>query len=81
MHPAHAAACPGRSVGLVLVGLPFLQNRRQRGLIAKLEHGDDVVINNALVGKVDQIIDGQVEVEIAPKVRVRCLPGAVSRPR
>lgn len=64
---------------VLFVGLPYLQARRQRRLLQELSHGDPVVILNGVLGKVHRIDSGIIEVEIAPKTRVRCLPSAVSR--
>jgi preprotein translocase YajC subunit len=64
---------------VLFVGLPYLQARRQRRLLRELSHGDPVVILNGVLGKVHRIDSGVIEVEIAPKTRVRCLPSAVSR--
>ncbi|GIW09467.1 MAG: preprotein translocase subunit YajC [Chloroflexi bacterium] len=64
---------------VLFVGLPFLQARRQRRLITQLSHGDSVVVLGGVLGKVHRVDGSIVEVEIAPKVRVRCLPSAISR--
>ncbi|MCS6800918.1 MAG: preprotein translocase subunit YajC [Chloroflexota bacterium] len=63
----------------LFVGLPYLQARRQRRLIRELSHGDPVIILNGVLGKVHRVDAGIIEVEIAPKTRVRCLPSAISR--
>ncbi len=64
---------------VLFVGFPYLQSRRQRRLVQQLAHGDDVVVLNGVLGKVNRVEKGRVEVEIAPKVRVWCLPSAVAR--
>ncbi|MFN8532839.1 MAG: preprotein translocase subunit YajC [Dehalococcoidia bacterium] len=63
----------------LFVGLPYWQSRRQRRLVGELGHGDAVVILNGVLGKVHRVDGNIIEVEIAPKTRVRCLPSAVSR--
>jgi preprotein translocase YajC subunit len=64
---------------VLFVGLPYLQGRRQRRLVSELSHGDPVIVLNGVLGKVHRVDSGVVEVEIAPKTRIRCLPSAISR--
>ncbi|MCS7001920.1 MAG: preprotein translocase subunit YajC [Dehalococcoidia bacterium] len=64
---------------VLFIGLPWLQSRRQQRLLKELGHGDEVVVLNGVFGKVSKVDGGVIEVEIAPKVKVRCLPSAISR--
>ncbi len=61
--------------------LPYFQRRRQRQMITQLDHGDSVIVLNGILGKVSRIDGNVIEVEIAPKVRIRCMPNIVSRSR
>ena len=51
----------------------------QRATVAQLEPGRQVMTTGGLFGTVTAIIDDQVEIEIAPGVRVRYLSGAISK--
>lgn len=64
---------------LIFVVPPILRGRRQKQMISQLATGDQVFVLGGVIGKVSRIDGGIIEVEIAPKVRIRCLAGAVSR--
>ncbi len=64
---------------LLFVVPPFLRNRRQKQMISTLSAGDQVFVLGGVIGKVTRLEGSIIEVEIAPKVRIRCLAGAVSR--
>ncbi len=65
--------------GLIFVIMYFLVLRPQQrkakdhtDLIKNLRRGDSVVTTGGLIGKVTKVIDeGEIELEIAPNVRVR----------
>ena len=80
MDPYFQALAP---IGLVVVIFYFLlfrpQQRRakeQADLIKNIRRGDTVITTGGLIGKVTKVVDdAEIEVEIAPTVRVR-----ISRP-
>lgn len=80
MDPIFQAVVP---FGLVIVIFYFLvirpQQRRtkdQANVIKNIRRGDTVITSGGLIGKVTKVVDeAELEVEIAPNVRVR-----VSRP-
>lgn len=43
----------------------------QRDLIGAVKRGDEVVTGGGLIGKATKVSDAEVEVELAPNVRVR----------
>ena len=50
-----------------------------RDLVANVRRGDTVVTTGGLIGKVTKAVDqAEVEVEIAPNVRVRLVRGMIS---
>jgi preprotein translocase subunit YajC len=72
--------------GLILVIMYFLimrpQQKRARehaDLIKNIRRGDSIVTTGGLIGKVTKVVDdGELEVEIAPNVRVRVARPMVS---
>ena len=90
-----AQANPGAESGgvsmiimmVVLFGLMYFmmirpQMKRQkehRALVSALAKGDEVVTNGGLVGRVDDVGDTFITVEIAPNVKVKLQKGAVSQ--
>jgi preprotein translocase subunit YajC len=88
-----AAAAGGASAGL-LAFVPYLaifvifyfllirpQQKRakeHRALIDAVKKGDEVVTGGGVVGKVTKVTDGEVEVEIAPTVRIRVVKGTLA---
>ncbi|AGT08061.1 preprotein translocase subunit YajC [Paracoccus aminophilus] len=70
---------------LVFVIMYFLMIRPQqkkmkehRAMVEALKKGDEVVTQGGLLGKVTAVKDGEVEVEIAPGVKVRCVRSSIS---
>jgi len=65
--------------GLILIIMYFLVMRPQQkrakehaDLIKNIRRGDSVIMSGGLIGKVTKVIDdAEVEIEIAPNVRVR----------
>ena len=58
------------------------QNKRQKELrvmIEALAHGDEVVTNGGLAGRVDELGDSFLTLEIAPNVKVKVQKGAISQ--
>lgn len=71
----------------VLIGLIFYfliirpQQKRakeQRAMLEAIKKGDVVVTGGGLVGRVTRVEDGEIEVELAPNVRVRALKGTIT---
>jgi preprotein translocase subunit YajC len=71
---------------LILVIMYFLILRPQQkrakdhaDLIKNLRRGDSVITSGGLIGKVTKIVDdAEVELEIAPNVRVRVVRGLIT---
>ncbi len=74
---------------LIFVILYFLIIRPQQkrakdhaNLIKNLRRGDSVVTNGGLIGKITKVIDdAEIELEIAPNVRVRMARAMISEVR
>ena len=75
--------------GVILVIMYFLiirpQQRRAKeaaDMVSNIRRGDTVVTSGGLIGKVTKAVDaGEVEVEIAPNVRVRVIRQMVTEVR
>ncbi|MBA2078915.1 MAG: preprotein translocase subunit YajC [Rhodanobacter sp. 68-29] len=89
---AQAAAPQGGGLSMiimmvVLFGLMYFmmirpQMKRQkehRQMVSALAKGDEVVTNGGLAGRVDEIGETFISVEIAPNVKVKVQKGAVSQ--
>jgi len=50
-------------------------------MVKNVRRGDTVVTNGGLIGKVTKVEDSEVEVELAPNVRVRVVKGMLSEVR
>jgi preprotein translocase subunit YajC len=58
------------------------QAREQKELLKNVRRGDSIVTSSGIVGKVTKAVDdAEVEVEIAPNVRVRLLRTAIAEVR
>ena len=59
------------------------KQREQRELLNKLKRGDRVLTAGGIIAQVTRVKDGvdEIEVEIAPNVRVRALKGTLSEVR
>lgn len=55
--------------------------KEHQAMVAALRRGDEVVTSGGLVGKVTRVKDdsGEIEVEIAPTVKVRVIRSTVSQ--
>lgn len=49
-----------------------------RDMVAAVKRGDEVVTGGGLIGKVTKVTDNDVEVEIAPNVRVKAVKSTLS---
>ncbi len=88
------AAAPAQGGGLsmlimmvVLFGLMYFmmirpQMKRQkehRAMVSALAKGDEVVTNGGLAGRVEEVGETFITIEIAPNVKVKLQKGAVSQ--
>jgi preprotein translocase subunit YajC len=87
-----AAASPG--VGLLGSPILFIvimavmmffmfrsQSKRQkelRAMLAALAKGDEVVTNGGMAGRIDEMGDSFLTIEIAPNVKIKVQKGAIS---
>ena len=89
---AQAAAPQGGGLSMILMmvvlfGLMYFmmirpQMKRQkehRTMVAALAKGDEVVTNGGLAGRVDEVGETFITIEIAPNVKVKLQKGAVSQ--
>ena len=53
--------------------------KEHRAMVEALKKGDEVVTQGGLVGKVTAVRDGELEVEIAPGVKVRVVKATVTQ--
>ena len=52
--------------------------KQHRAMVDAVKKGDDVVTGGGLIGKVSKVTDTEVEIELAPTVKVRALKGTLS---
>ena len=92
-----AAAAPSGMAGFMVSVFPFLlifvifyfllirpQQKRMRvhqDMIGAVKRNDVVVTSGGLIGKVTKVDETEVEVELAPNVRVRVIKGMISEVR
>lgn len=55
--------------------------KEHRAMIAAVKKGDMVVTAGGLIGKVTKVADNEVEVELAPSVKVRVVKATLSEVR
>jgi preprotein translocase subunit YajC len=91
------AAAPDGAAGFFVTVFPFLlifiifyfllirpQQRRMKQhqeMIGAVKRNDMVVTSGGILGKVTKVDDAEVEVEIAPNVRVRVVKGTLTEVR
>ena len=96
-HAATAGASPNGGSAFLLQMLPLLlifvifyfllirpQQRRMKqhqAMIGAVKKNDIVVTGGGLVGKVTRVDEAEVEVELAPNVRVKALKGTLTEVR
>ena len=87
------AGSPGSSVltmGLLIVPMLIImyffvwrpenkQMEAHRSMVAALKKGDEVLLLNGIFGRVHEVTDKALVIEIARDVRIRVIPGAISR--
>ncbi|MBP7002421.1 preprotein translocase subunit YajC [Amaricoccus sp.] len=93
--PAYAQAAAGGAAGgllgfvpiiLIFVIMYFLMIRPQqkklkdhRAMVDALRRGDQVVTSGGMIGKVVKVGDAELEVEVAPNVKVRVVRSTISQ--
>lgn len=53
--------------------------KEHRAMVEGLRRGDQVVTSGGLIGKVTKVADSEVEVELAPNVKVRVVRSTISQ--
>ena len=95
--PAYAQAAGGGAFAGLEMILPFIlifvimyfliirpqrqQLRAREEMLKAIRRGDTVVTGGGIVGKVTKVDENEVELEIAPNVRVRVIKGTLSEIR
>jgi len=91
---AQAAGAPGGTTGFLIQIVPLVllfvifwfliirpQQKRMkehRDMVAAVKRGDEVVTGGGLIGKVTRVTEGEVEVELAPNMKVRVVKSTLS---
>lgn len=52
--------------------------KAHRAMVDAVKKGDEVITGGGLIGKVSKVTDNEVEIELAPTVKVRALKGTLS---
>ena len=55
------------------------RQKEHRNMVAALSKGDEVVTNGGIAGKVDDVGESFITVEIAPNVKIKLQKGAVQQ--
>jgi preprotein translocase subunit YajC len=92
---AQAAGAPGGAAGGLISFVPiilifaimyFLMIRPQqkkvkehRAMVEALRRGDQVITSGGLIGKVTKVADAELEVELAPNVKVRVVRSTITQ--
>ena len=53
--------------------------KEHKAMVAALRRGDQVVTSGGLIGKVTKVADNEVELEIAPNVKVKVVRPTISQ--
>lgn len=93
--PAYAQAAAGGAAGgligfvpilLIFAIMYFLMIRPQqkkmkehKTMVEALRRGDQVVTSGGMIGKVVKVSDAEVEVELAPNVKVRVIKNTIAQ--
>ncbi len=93
--PAFAQAAGGGAAGGLIGFLPILlifaimyflmirpQQKKMKDhkvMVAALRRGDQVVTSGGMIGKVVKVADAEVEVELAPNVKVRVVKNTIAQ--
>jgi preprotein translocase subunit YajC len=62
----------------VMIWPQMKRQKAHRELLSKLAKGDEVITNGGIVGRVDDVRDSFVTIEIADNVQVKLQKGAIS---
>ncbi len=89
-----AGAAPGGAGGFLIQIVPLIllfvifwfliirpqqqKMKAHRAMVDAVKKGDEVVTGGGLVGRVTKVADGEVEVELAPNMKVRALKGTLT---
>jgi preprotein translocase subunit YajC len=89
-----AGGAPGGTAGLLMQIVPLIllfgifwfliirpqqqKLKQHRAMVDAVKKGDEVVTGGGLIGKVSKVTDTEVEIELAPTVKVRALKGTLS---
>ncbi|MBB5223005.1 preprotein translocase subunit YajC [Amaricoccus macauensis] len=92
---AQAAAAPGGAASSLISFVPIIlifvimyvlmirpqqkKVKEHRAMIEAVRRGDQVVTGGGLLGKVTKVADGEVEVEVAPNVKVRVVKSTIAQ--
>jgi preprotein translocase subunit YajC len=55
------------------------RQKEHRAMVSALSKGDEVVTNGGLAGRVDEVGESFISLEIAPNVKIKVQKGAVSQ--
>nr|WP_229238407.1 preprotein translocase subunit YajC [Dyella amyloliquefaciens] len=55
------------------------RQKEHRNMVSALSKGDEVVTNGGIAGKVDEVGESFITVEIAPNVKIKLQKGAVQQ--
>ena len=94
---AAGAAAPGGAAGFILQMAPLLlifvifyilmirpqqaRAKAHRAMLASVKKGDTVVTAGGLIGKATRVDEHELEVEIAPNVKVKAVRGTIAEVR
>ena len=54
------------------------REQKHRNYLSKIQAGDEVILQSGILGKVTGVTDEYVTIEIADRVRVKCLKSAIA---
>ena len=63
----------------VMIRPQMKRQKEHRNMVAALSKGDEVVTNGGIAGKVDEVGESFITVEIAPNVKIKLQKGAVQQ--
>lgn len=63
---------------LVLIRPQSQEQKKQQQMLEKLKRGDEVVTKSGFIGKVADVGDKELTLELSPKVKARVLKSAVA---
>lgn len=63
----------------VMIRPQMKRQKEQRAMISALAKGDEVVTNGGIAGRIDELGESFITVEIAPNVKIKVQKGAVQQ--